>query len=330
MSQDVIPIAGTPAVPGLVFRHYAGASDLPAMADISNRANAADNVPEIETVEFLTNMLKFFVKDARREFLMAQVGDEMVGWARVWVRQQNDGPRYFLGGAIVPEWRRRGIGSAIVDWQEAALRGISQEQASAAPRLFQAWTPTSRVGKVALFHNKGYTDARFSFDMQRADLENLPPIALPRGIEVRPAAPSQFRKIWQAKEEAFQGQWGSYRGTEAHYQMWLQDPHFDPTLWQVAWAGDEIVGSALNIIKPAAENADSPSGVIEELTVARGWRKRGLGGALLAASFHTFKSRGLTQAEISVDSQNESGALRLYESVGFRTLRTAVVLQKEF
>lgn len=54
------------------------------------------------------------------------------------------------------------------------------------------------------------------------------------------------------------------------------------------------------------------------LFVSRPWRGRGLGRALLLESLRLFKSRGYAKAGLSVDSENSSGALRLYESVGFR------------
>jgi len=48
------------------------------------------------------------------------------------------------------------------------------------------------------------------------------------------------------------------------------------------------------------------------------WRGRGLGQALLLASFAEFHRRCRMRVELGVDSANPTGATRLYERVGMR------------
>jgi ribosomal protein S18 acetylase RimI-like enzyme len=40
------------------------------------------------------------------------------------------------------------------------------------------------------------------------------------------------------------------------------------------------------------------------------------------------KSRGLTEAALGVDAENTSGALHVYESLGFRRYRTDICYRK--
>jgi mycothiol synthase len=49
------------------------------------------------------------------------------------------------------------------------------------------------------------------------------------------------------------------------------------------------------------------------------WRRRGLARALIARSLQDLKDYGMEEAELGVDSENESAAFRLYESMGYRT-----------
>ena len=58
-------------------------------------------------------------------------------------------------------------------------------------------------------------------------------------------------------------------------------------------------------------------------------RGRGIGAALLDTSFSAFEERGLSLARLNVDSANETGAVRLYERVGMKPVRTWVVMAKE-
>ena len=52
-------------------------------------------------------------------------------------------------------------------------------------------------------------------------------------------------------------------------------------------------------------------------TTRRPYRRRGLARAMIAESLRTLKARGMTQAALNVDSENLSGATRLYAACGF-------------
>ncbi|MEM7456027.1 MAG: GNAT family N-acetyltransferase [Planctomycetota bacterium] len=62
-------------------------------------------------------------------------------------------------------------------------------------------------------------------------------------------------------------------------------------------------------------------GSIQNLGVSPDHRGNGLGSAILARSLRGFESVGIKFVTLEVTSQNY-GALRLYERLGFRTLRT--------
>lgn len=62
-------------------------------------------------------------------------------------------------------------------------------------------------------------------------------------------------------------------------------------------------------------------GWTDPVWVRRPWRKRGVARALLVRAFEQLRALGMTEATLTVDSQNLSGATQIYESVGFRTAR---------
>ncbi|MEY4339879.1 MAG: hypothetical protein RLZ14_1729, partial [Actinomycetota bacterium] len=66
---------------------------------------------------------------------------------------------------------------------------------------------------------------------------------------------------------------------------------------------------------------------IDNLGTLPEWRGRGVATALIAASLHAFTAEGLTHASIGVDSENPSGAARLYRALGFAPVRRSITHQ---
>jgi len=165
--------------------------------------------------------------------------------------------------------------------------------------------------------------------MLRPDLENIPEAPLPAGLEVRPVLPAHMPLIFSAMCEAFRDHWGYISPSDADYQEWLDDPKSDPSLWRVAWDGDQVAGSVQSFINQT-ENKEYGRlrGYTEEISVRRNWRRRGLARALLVQSLHAVKAAGMQEAGLGVDSQNPNQAFALYESVGFRTVKQLFAYRK--
>ncbi|MEQ8468744.1 GNAT family N-acetyltransferase [Coleofasciculus sp. E1-EBD-02] len=70
-------------------------------------------------------------------------------------------------------------------------------------------------------------------------------------------------------------------------------------------------------------------GEIAVLGTRRGFRQQGLGRVMLLAGMQQLKAAGMETAKLGVDAKNLSGALRLYESVGFSTVKTHISLVKD-
>ena len=67
-------------------------------------------------------------------------------------------------------------------------------------------------------------------------------------------------------------------------------------------------------------------GYMGELFVRRPWRGRGIGRALMLQECAELRRRGMANAFFAVDAANPTGALRLHESIGFRSSRGATLL----
>jgi len=183
--------------------------------------------------------------------------------------------------------------------------------------------------RIALLEAGGYRPARWFFEMLRVGLDDVPDLPLPPGIEVRPVTPDQYRAVWEATAEALAEEWDGKVPTEEAFRRWLANPLMDPSLWQVAWDGDRVVGTVLPYIN-GQENARYSRrwGYTETIMVKQGYRGRGIAKALIARALVAIREHGMEAANLGVDSENASGALRLYEGMGYRPYRRWVTYRK--
>lgn len=227
-------------------------------------------------------------------------------------------------GYVHPQFKGKGIGTALLTRIEQRAR---EEMQKAEPdlRVFLRSTIDNRdIPSNELHTMLGYFPKRYHWRME-ITLESAPPApVLPAGLEFRPFIKGeQDIAVWQAQNEAFRDHWGSHDST---FEDFTHDrfnfPNFDPTLWQIIWDGNEIAGFSLNRIRMGI-------GWVGTLGVRRPWRKKGLGLALLHASFGEFYKRGHKTIGLGVDASNPTGATRLYQRAGMHVVSEFLTYEKE-
>ncbi len=324
--QERVELPYAPDVPGLVFRGFRGEPDFQIMLDLINASKQIDRIERTDSIDDIAREIEHLNNcDPFRDMLFAEIEGQPVAYGRVqWFL---DGECQWLGthfGFLLPHWRRKGIGTAILRFQEEHLRQLSQDLLGEGlitpdtPRFFDATASDTEVGKEILLREAGYKPVRFSYSMVRPLSEPIQIAPMPEGLEIRRVHSDQLRLVWEAEKEAFQGHWGYIESTEKDYQRWLKDPINDPALWKVAWDGGQIAGMVLNFLdQKENEEYNRLRGWTEDISVRIPWRRCGLARALLTRSLQMFKDMGMDHAALDVDTQNSTGALDLYESVGF-------------
>jgi ribosomal protein S18 acetylase RimI-like enzyme len=146
--------------------------------------------------------------------------------------------------------------------------------------------------------------------------------ALEAGAPARPSSPQGVvirtfererddRAVHATLMEAFAKH---YAFAEIPFEEWsattIDRETFDPELWFVADAEKDVVGSILGVVR-------LDMGWIADIGVRQGWRGRGIGEALVRRSLESFRARGFGSVGLNVDPDNETGAMRLYERLGF-------------
>lgn len=273
--------------------------------------------------------------DPIRDMVFAVVegepNDGVVGYSHVvWFEDNQGNVIHQSSGYMLPRWRRKGLGGAMLRFNETLMRRAAAERLKGKPHLFETIVSEGNVVGTALVLRERYQPVIYFAVMVRPNLENIPEAPLPEGLEVRPVAPAHYRAIWEASEEAMHDNWEHVPGDEEDYHRWLNHPiEFQPELWKVAWDGDEVAGQVRTYIDEAKNQVEGRRrGYTEYISVRRPWRKRGLARALLVQSLKELKARGMTEAALDVDTDNPRGAFALYESVGFQTTRMDVLYQK--
>ncbi len=332
-SRPVV-VASLPDIDGLALRTFDPAVDFPALAELVCTVNRFDGVDFLPSAESLRNdwtHLDGF--DLAEDVVVAEHHGDMAGYAEHSWRVRDGVGVHHLHVAVTPAVRRSGVGRVLLRWAEARVtNGLLAGGLGAdlgIPHRLSGWADLEVSDALPWATDAGYAAGGYGVMMTRTLADPIPNLALPSELELRTVLPEDHRAIWDADTEAFRDHRDHAVRTEADYVGWFAQPELDTSLWLVAWDGDQVAGSVLNFIF-ATENArlGIRRGWLEHVSVRRPWRHRGLASALIAQSMRRLRDRGIDEAALGADSENLSGAVRIYEALGFSRVRTAANYRK--
>jgi len=333
MTTDIdkaIPLPDAPSIPGLRFRPFDMDRDLAPLVDLIVEGNLADQDDYLPSAEDFRNELEHHGGfDLARDIIVADLGGTIVGGTLQSARVRAGVVQHEIDGWVRLDHRRRGIGRALLHWAEARSRQAAAESTAPEPHAITRWVSDTQAGAIALLKAEGYQQVRYGFMMVRSLADPMPDAPMPEGLEVRPVAEADHRRIWEADAEAFRDHWDAGERTEEDFVALFAIPGIDTSMWRVAWDGDEVAGSVMNFVfAEEIEKLGIRRAWLEHISVRRPWRRRGLAAALIADSLRELRARGLDEAALGVDAENLSGALRVYESLGFRRYRMGIAYRK--
>lgn len=176
---------------------------------------------------------------------------------------------------------------------------------------------TNEPGLTAAVAAAGAHKAR-TFAQMRRDLDGTEGrLPVPDGVRVDgvdPADEDQMRAFHAVYVDAFTGHYGVDRSS---YEAWRANVAAAPGTPYDQWLVARVDGSVVGVLQ-AADRSPDGGGWVRNLGVIAAHRGRGIARVLLDHAFATFHQRGDTWAGLGVDRENETGAYRLYESVGMR------------
>lgn len=321
---------------GLEIRGLASDADFEAIAAVQAACLEADGEDTVRSGQQLREGLgRTPGIDPEEQIRLALLGGQVVGYAYGLVdgEDEEEGRVLWHDGRVAPAWRGRGIGRRLLaEAQRSARRHGDRRFGPLSGRArFRAVVPQTATATAALLAHDGYSVVRYAYGMVRPTLDDPPSDVLPPGLEARPATRETALQILRAADDAFRDHWGFTDLDDADREAMAESPIAGQLdVWQVAWDGDEVAGGVLGFINEEENRRlGRKRGYTEVIFTRRPWRGRGVATALIGRNLRLLKDRGMTEAALSVDTENASGALGLYQRVGFEVRRTMLILERE-
>ena len=183
------------------------------------------------------------------------------------------------------------------------------------------FTNSTATGYRRWLEAQGATEIRHFWRMaiDFDDEEPAVPVAA-EGVRLRLAREDDeedLRRIFTIVDTSFADHFG--HTDERTYERWIENWRarrgFDPTLWWVAELHEEPVSALLGMTF-TDDDSGKTNGHVGTLGTLKEARGNGIGSLLLRTSFAEFHRRGYRKVTLGVDSENTTGAVKLYETVG--------------
>ena len=241
--------------------------------------------------------------------------------------------RAFCWGGVHPAWRGRGIGSALLRWQEEVARRKVRARPGDAPGRMVVQVDEHLLRTRQLLERSGLAPARWYVEMTRPldAAHPVPRVPVPPGYRVEPYSPAWSEQVRVTHNVAFADHWGSEpRSPEDWQRATVGGRAFRPDWSHVALHAGDVVGYTVASAYPQDWAAQGyTSGWTDLVGVLRAHRGRGLAPALLTASMRGMTTDGMERADLGVDSENGTGALGVYTRLGYRAAGRTISYTKE-
>lgn len=318
-------------MPDVRTRTLVGEIDLQAIVDLVNVCEGVDQVGGGTSVPELwrsinTPSLDRERSDKKRDIcLWEDSAGSLIGFAQLLIPESGRQVRGLLRFSAHPDWRGSGLQTRIIECALARMQQVGRERGVHVELHSRA--RDDDFARIAWLESHGFTLERRFLRMARSLEQPIPQSPFPEGFALRESQGDGDADKWTAMfNESFVDTWNHIRLTTETRLRWLTDLDYKPELDLVAVAPDRTYAAFCFCNIRSAENSrtERREGWIELLGTRRGFRRGGLGKAMLLAGLQHLRAHGATTAVLGVDADSPSRAAELYESVGFRTIHSFV------
>jgi mycothiol synthase len=292
---------------------------------------SADGDPEHHGEAELRELLAFPDCDFADGSMAVFDGTAMAGCVFLMTRSTAD-PVHELRfqGAVHPAYRRRGLGGQLLGWVEKAAVPLHEKRHPGRPLTLRGWSKSGNAGDEALFAAHDYRPVRWWHTM-RMDLSAAPPAAAaPDGVDVVSFTPEASEDARLVRNEAFLDHWGSTETTAEAWAHFTGLRAFRPEFSYLAYADGQAIGVLLGFEYLEHEKVtgtrDLHIGIVGTRRVGR---NRGIASTMLSRALADGSAAGFGTSSLLVDADSLTGAVGLYERVGYIVEYTTITQTKE-
>jgi len=273
------------------------------------------------SLDALRVMLEHPYMDPAHNLFFAEAAGCFVGYGEHW--HAPDGLRSTMRVLVHPDWRRQGLGTSLLRIIEARARELG------VPYLDTQIESSQQEGRRFL-ESRGFQPVHYSWQMLLPAIAVAPLPEWPPGYTVRTFVPGRDEPASvQLENESFRDEWEYAPVVQGEIEGFVRSPSFRADGVIYALQDGQVVGECWSWIDhEAIAQTGEKLGDVWCLCVHPDHRQRGLGRALLLTGVHWLHQQGMVSCVLYVDGANDL-AKHLYESVGFRAVRTDIWYREE-
>jgi mycothiol synthase len=295
--------------------------DAKAGADLLNAMETVDKIGENYDEEDTRQELIDPCAELERASLAAFAGDVMVGYMKAtYTPAAEEVHRVFLDGGVRPDYRRRGVGTVLVEAGVAAAKVLHALHHPTLKLVVDVEKGEHIAGVAELFRSQGFAPGRYFQHMEHPLGDAIPDAAIPDGLRVEPWSEQNDEEFRMIRNESFKDHWGSARMPAESWRSKITNHTFRPEVSFML--RDMANGAPAGMLVTMYWEADTVATGIRDayfmlIGTLREYRRRGVAGGLIGHALRRAADQGYGKASLSVDSANPSGAFGVYEKAGF-------------
>lgn len=312
-------------------------SDADAVVQVVNTAAAQTiGVPQAVVDRVGNVRLARYVPETSEKVVALSPQNDVVGYAYLANVEQHI--VFEVGGAVRPDCWGKGVGTMLLDWAEQHASQQSIRAPAGVKTVLQANIYENQHEAIELFTQRSYVSVR---EWLHLVIElDTPPVmpSLPDGLQLREMdLDNDWDIVGPAMDEAFADHWGAISLPEAETMASdeaqqatadiLQDESYSnaPGFCFIVLDKHVVAGGILCNNKLVESHN---SGRVGSLFVRPGYRRKGVGHALMLAAFNNFWNHGIRRIITDTDSESFSETPIFYTRLGLNTYRREFLFEK--
>jgi ribosomal protein S18 acetylase RimI-like enzyme len=245
----------------------------------------------------------------------------MIGYMKIRYKPSaEEVHRVFVDGGVHPDYRRRGVGTVLVDAGVAAAKVVHALHHPALKLVVDVHKAEHIAGVPELVRSRGFAPVRYYQYMEHPLGDAIRDAAIPEGLRVEPWSERNDEDFRLVRNESFKDHWGTAPMPVDSWQNKITNQTFRPEVSFLL--RDAANGAPAGVLVTMHWEADTAATGVREarfmiIGTLRDYRKRGVAGALIGHALRAAADQGYDRAGVSVDSADPSGAFGVFEKAGF-------------